>query len=367
MAIIHEGKNGLREKLEEYYADQLRKRKELFDRMLENDKADYEMRVAAHKRAIPIRLGVIALCIALIAVLVLCPDIVQSIQSAADTVISGWEEALGDAMRDEMTKSHEDIGGILLNLLLGLLSLIASGLLWLVHTLSGVLVYILCFGAPAVAAFFVARGLRAPRKPDLDRTFDEEDKMRWIREDLPDDMKILKSGLEGEERALELLSRLDDDCHIYTNLMIRYDGRVSETDVIVVAPNNVTIVEVKNYRDELRGDWSDEHITIEAARGSTVHENQVYNPVRQVATHAWRLGQYLRENSLIAAVNRCVFFVNEEVQLYMMTDEKDALIQCPVFESRDLPDLLAYLREHHKATPGKRVAQLLTALAEEQR
>ena len=42
----------------------------------------------------------------------------------------------------------------------------------------------------------------------------------------------IKVGLDGERKALAALSKLDDCCHIYTNLRIPYGGGESETDLV---------------------------------------------------------------------------------------------------------------------------------------
>ena len=240
-------------------------------------------------------------------------------------------------------------------------------LLRLLRVSSGVLVLLILFGVLACIAFFSAKGLIPPRKLYFDEKFDEAAARERIQnESLSGDMRIIKVGLDGEEKALELLSRLGDDCHIYTNLMIPYDGKVSETDIIVAAPHNVTIVEVKNYQDDLVGDWSDEHIVLEAERGDTTHRNEIYNPVRQVATHAYRLSNYLREHNASAKVNRCVFFVNESIYLNQMRDANNALGECPVFERYQLEALLEYVRGQRKGKFDNQAVRLLNALASEQ-
>ena len=71
------------------------------------------------------------------------------------------------------------------------------------------------------------------------------------------EMDIRRSGLEGEEAAQGCLSSLGDDCYVFTNLYIPYEGKDSETDILVVSPAGVTIVEVKNHKGVIRGDVSD--------------------------------------------------------------------------------------------------------------
>lgn len=367
MAIIHRGRNTLQEKLDSFYEETVQHSKKYFYERIEDQKASYEREKAAFRRSVPVKLLFLLLAIALILLLVRCPEIIQRIQEAAHDLFSGLENSLRDAMSSSMTNTSEGIGEILLNILLSFLSLIAAVLIWLLRVSSGVLVILICFSIPICIAFFSVKGLIPRRKPSFDGTFDEDAARKRVRlEPLPNEMNILQTGLEGEEAALQLLSRLGNDCHIYTNLQISYDGNKSETDIIVVAPHAVTIVEVKNYKDEPAGDWSDEHLVVEAERGQTIHRHEVYNPVRQVATHAYRLSNYLRENGAAATVNRCVLFVNSSLFMYKMEDANNALQHCPVFLPYQLEYLLDYLQEPQQRTSGSRVVKLLNELIAQQ-
>lgn len=368
MAIIHQGKNGLKEKLENYYEEAFQEAKKLFYWQIEDDKKTYEQAKVAYRRSAPLNLLLLLLAVALILLLVMRPEIIQGIQEAVYGWLVGLEEALGDGMRSQMSSgSPEGLGAILLNLVLSFLQLIAAVLLWLFRVSSGVLVFLICFAIPVCIGFCAIVGFKPPQKPVLDRVFHEEATRERVRNgSLPSEMRILQAGLEGEEAALDMLSKLGDDCHVYTNLLIPYEGKVSETDVIVVAPHAVTIVEVKNYKDTLVGDWSDEHLVIETERGQTVHEKEVYNPVKQVATHVYRLGNYLREHGAEVVVNRCVLFVHSDIKLFYMNDEKNVLAECPVFEAYQTSTLFDYLQGGSKEASSRRVVQLLNELLAQQ-
>lgn len=143
----------------------------------------------------------------------------------------------------------------------------------------------------------------------------------------------IKVGLDGERKALAALSRLDDCCHIYTNLRIPYGGGESETDLVLVTPSGVTIVEVKNYVGTLSGDISHEQL---------IHNCQEkYNPVTQVKKHKWRMSGFLREQGIRIPVQRCVFFVNPKTRLEL-TDRNGIIRECPIFTHRDRRALAAY-------------------------
>lgn len=154
--------------------------------------------------------------------------------------------------------------------------------------------------------------------------------------------EILRAGLEGERQALSLLGGLDDACHIFTNLRIPYEGRESETDLIVVSPAGVTVVEVKNHRGTILGDASDEELT-QLKRHDGAEEKTLYNPIRQVGTHTYRLAGYLRSRGINTRVRSCVLFVSDGVHLELTDQMGVTREKCPVFTRNSIGQLLAYV------------------------
>lgn len=367
MAIIHNGRNKLREELDSYYAEACRRDREIFDMVQQEDRLEHENRCAAYRKAIPTRILLILLSLALFLLLALWPEPICRLQEVVHTFFTGLGDALGDFMTAKMTAEPGGIGEILLHLLLSVLSLIAAVLLWVLKLLSWPIALAVCIALPALMAFFSVRGLVNKPWPFAESVYDEQARRdRIMNGSLPSEMKILKAGLEGEEDALKLLSSLGNDCHIYTNLLIPHDGKVSETDIIVVAPHAVTIVEVKNYRDELSGDWSDEQLVLEAERGRSVHRHEVYNPVRQVSTHARRLQGFLADNDINVQVKKCVLFINSDIYLYGMTDRNGVLQDCPVFCRYQIASLITWLQTSLGASPPRAFSRLLSEMAVEQ-
>ena len=168
----------------------------------------------------------------------------------------------------------------------------------------------------------------------------------------------IKVGLDGERKALAALSRLDDCCHIYTNLRIPYGGGESETDLVLVTPSGVTIIEVKNYVGTLSGDISHEQL---------IHNRQEkYNPVTQVKKHEWRMSGFLHQQGIRIPVQRCVFFVNPKTRLEL-TDRDGIIRECPIITHRDRKALAAYADGKIRCTEDVffRTVEALDALVED--
>lgn len=121
--------------------------------------------------------------------------------------------------------------------------------------------------------------------------------------------KIYKCGLTGEIYAINALSKLDDSYHIFSDLLIPFDGKTSQIDIIVVGDNGMFIVEVKNIKGKVKGSIEDKNLTIKKnGRKGGVYYKEMYNPYKQIKTHIYRLSNMLRENNINTWVDGAVLF-----------------------------------------------------------
>ena len=146
----------------------------------------------------------------------------------------------------------------------------------------------------------------------------------------------LRSGMEGEHYALTLARQMNRDCHVFVNKNIPHDGQWSETDMIVVGPGGVALVEVKNWMGTVQGDVTDEQVS---RGGGKTH----YNPVRQVGTHVYRLKHYLQSKGIHDVwVVPCVLFVHPKAQVritgsaasYSHDERGTVVLTAPQFRER---------------------------------
>lgn len=185
-----------------------------------------------------------------------------------------------------------------------------------------------------------------------------------LRASLPssDQLQILQSGLEGEQAALDLLMGLGRCCHIFMNLRIPYRDGESETDFIVVSPEGITIVEVKNSKGIILGDASNEELTQRKPHRKGDTEKVIRNPIRQVSTHIYRLSGFLRSMGIDTWVRGCVLFISGEITL-SLTDPKGVTREkYPVFTAADKADLYAYIRSHDTSLSSAGQKQVVAAL-----
>jgi hypothetical protein len=269
------------------------------------------------------------------------PDYLHTARDAVEDTVSGWADAMLSWTPPPGRDPDDTFVKVLFDTVLGILGMILLGLLggvcYLLAMLAGLLVPVVLYGLPIIGAVVCIAKLATPPG-----AFDAEGYARLAIDRLPEDLQIAAAGLEGEDRALDLLRGLDNSCYVFTNVRIPWDGKVSETDLIVVTPAGITIVEVKNHKNTIYGDLADHELTQQhISRRGNVNLKTFYNPVKQVGTHVFRLSRYLRSRGFSGYVNSCVWFINDEVSL-QLTDRTGVMRSCPVFRIGD-PNLYRYL------------------------
>lgn len=172
---------------------------------------------------------------------------------------------------------------------------------------------------------------------------------------------ILSAGIDGEKNALELLRSLPDDYHVFANCTLEYNGGSSETDLIVVGPGGVSVVEVKNVKGCISGSCADRELeVVKTDQYGIDHEKTLYNPVKQVGTHVYRLAGLLRSTGHRAWVRGYVLFSNPESTVELKDD-----CETPVFDWRQRAQLLSGLQNDGRALLSagtvKSIVNLLSA------
>lgn len=165
---------------------------------------------------------------------------------------------------------------------------------------------------------------------------------------------IRRAGAQGEDQALKQLAKaLPNQYHLFNNVVVTYEGGRSETDLIVVGPGGVTVVEVKNYSGELQGKAGDNRLTHIKTGGT----ESVYNPLRQVATHVHRVSGYLRQNHRGVWVQGAVYFVNPRLKVKL-----SGRSETPWFTSDQLDELTGMLCGGQMQLTAKQVEGIVEVL-----
>lgn len=132
------------------------------------------------------------------------------------------------------------------------------------------------------------------------------------------EQQILLSGIIGESSVASTLSKLPDSYTVFQDVVVNYDGSVSEIDNIVVGKTGVFVIETKNHNGTIIGsyeekDWQQNKV----GRGGTPYTANFYSPVKQVGTHIFRLKNMLKKNDIRVYINGAVYFSNPEAYVFV--------------------------------------------------
>lgn len=157
---------------------------------------------------------------------------------------------------------------------------------------------------------------------------------------------VFAAGVEGENATKRLVRHLPGAYTAISNVRITFDGNTSELDMVVVGPTGVFVVETKNYTGHITGNVEDDTWKrTKRTEGGRVYTSTMYNPVKQVSTHTWRLSKYLKQNKLFVWVQGAVYFSDPSVSLKLTGNLK----KIPVFHAEEKGDykgnkLLRFIR-----------------------
>ena len=137
-----------------------------------------------------------------------------------------------------------------------------------------------------------------------------------------------RAGRLGERFAYEVIAEiLRDDDVLLNNVTLTADGKQAEFDEIIINPQGVFIIEVKNYSGELFGDEDDyEWIKNKMTPGGQFFQKPVKNPIKQVKRQIYVLSQYLKSNGINVWINGYVFFVQNNSPVmspYVLETQRD--------------------------------------------
>ena len=158
---------------------------------------------------------------------------------------------------------------------------------------------------------------------------------------------IKGQGVLGEDNSAEMLaSMLDDSYTVFQNVVVTLDGKQSEIDLVVVGMNGIFAIEVKNRNGRIEGGYdNDRWFQHKTGRGGSDYSSDFYSPVKQVATHVFRLAGFLKKNGIRFFINGAVYFSNPEA--VMRIDGQPDKI--PVFSEAD--DLIRYRKLGNNPLP----------------
>lgn len=130
--------------------------------------------------------------------------------------------------------------------------------------------------------------------------------------------KKLKSGIQGEERTLNILENLPTNYTVLSNIPIEWNGQKSEIDNLILSSKGIIIVETKNYKGIIKGNEEDREWTLDkkSVKGKSYKES-IKNPIKQVKRQTYILSQILKSNNINCWIDGYVYM--HQVTNYVKT------------------------------------------------
>lgn len=119
-------------------------------------------------------------------------------------------------------------------------------------------------------------------------------------------------GKRGEKKVAKILNRLVSKYGggVINDVIVEDDnGKTSQIDHVYVSLYGIFVIETKNYAGRIYGNDSQQNWTQVLAYGNEKHK--LYNPVKQNATHIYRLKNAIKEDVEMTSI---VVFVKSNIE-----------------------------------------------------
>ena len=165
---------------------------------------------------------------------------------------------------------------------------------------------------------------------------------------------ILLAGAQGEKYCLDILKRLPKGFFIIPDITLCVGHKTAQLDYIVISKGGIFIIESKNHKGTISGNAGSKMLyKVKRFSHSQIEESEIYNPIRQVSTHA-RLMRELIGN-LNIPIHSIVYFSHPEANIKINGDS-----EVSVFSKKDGGDtsLLNYILRQKSVLSNSSVSKL---------
>ncbi|MCH5324912.1 MAG: NERD domain-containing protein [Eubacterium sp.] len=136
---------------------------------------------------------------------------------------------------------------------------------------------------------------------------------------------VLLSGFRGEKSLMRAIKKLkNEDYTVFSNLPIKYKKNRSEIDFLLVCPDYILIIEVKNHSGKIYGKHKDDQwLQKKVYRDGKTTETYMQNPLKQLRRQRDILKCILSANGLDRWVDTMLYFSSPQVKLYLDLFDND--------------------------------------------
>jgi hypothetical protein len=123
----------------------------------------------------------------------------------------------------------------------------------------------------------------------------------------------LKKGYEGEALFDSMTAKVDCDCLILNDLLLKHNNTLFQMDSLIITQERIYLCEIKNYE----GDYYYEN-----DRLYVITKSEITNPLNQLSRTETLLRQLLQSLGYQTPINAKVIFINPEFTLYQAPLDK---------------------------------------------
>ncbi|RUQ27456.1 NERD domain-containing protein [Peribacillus cavernae] len=159
----------------------------------------------------------------------------------------------------------------------------------------------------------------------------------------------LKKGYEGEVLFDSLTDKLDCECFILNDLLLKFNNSVFQVDSLIIFSSTIHFFELKNYD----GDYF-----YEQERLYNKSKSEINNPLNQLSRSESLLRQLLHNFGFKIPINSSVVFINPEFTLYQAPLNKPFIFPTQVNRYlKNLNTTSSKLDRKHKMLADKLISQ----------
>lgn len=224
--------------------------------------------------------------------------------------------------------------------IIALILVFLAGIVCIISFINTMSVFSIVLGCVLLIIGFVAsKGLKPP-----ERNFDS----------------LKRYGAEGERQAGYLLEAvLPDDYTIIQNAIVSYNGGQSEIDNIVIGKAGVFIIEVKNMKGDIFGNYQSQYwLKDKKEKYGINHQEEFYSPVKQVGTHIYRLTNFLKDNKIFIHINGAVYFIDPETNVSVNGKQNEIMI----FTSDTTNSMIRYIMSGKSNLSDETIEKIIALL-----
>lgn len=130
--------------------------------------------------------------------------------------------------------------------------------------------------------------------------------------------QALRAKVQAVTEALKLLAPLPDSCHIFRHKRIVLADAAVQTELILVGPGGVVVMEVRGETGIIEGCVTDAVLRRRCPDGEV---EKLRNPARPAVAGTVRLTQLLQAQGIHVQVLPCVLFVSGAASVYVQPPE----------------------------------------------